>query len=210
MMDIPGPCKHSVTKDHLLQIRHLISNQLQKGCSITYAFIERRNLSDVCYVKAALPHVLELLQVQFQYARGSDSALMVLSLQRLILNIYSQHCVPDLNEELEEDPVAFERQYVSSPVRALRRVEEVLSLYLQLITQTHTPLDWNCEKEYSSQTPGVPTHRPSSTEQAAGLLGQDPQRAPSEKAYRLGLIILAVCGALFLIIIVLCFLERKA
>lgn len=25
MMDIPGPCKHSLTKDHLHQINHLVS-----------------------------------------------------------------------------------------------------------------------------------------------------------------------------------------
>uniref|UniRef100_A0A3B1KL77 Colony stimulating factor 1b (macrophage) n=1 Tax=Astyanax mexicanus TaxID=7994 RepID=A0A3B1KL77_ASTMX len=152
MMDIAGPCKYSITKDHLLQMKHLINNQLQNGCSITYRFTERKNLSAVCYVKAALPHVLDLLSAHFRYARGSNSALLVQSLQKLILNIYSQHCVPVLNEELEEDPAGFEVQFTDSPVRALRRAEEVLGLYLHLITHTNTFVDWTCESEYSSHT----------------------------------------------------------
>lgn len=74
MMDIPGPCKHAITMDHLLQLKQLvrnqitikftessfdfkcnsvltirlftlqISNQLRTGCSITYTFIERKHL----------------------------------------------------------------------------------------------------------------------------------------------------------------------
>uniref|UniRef100_A0A673LYS6 Colony stimulating factor 1b (macrophage) n=1 Tax=Sinocyclocheilus rhinocerous TaxID=307959 RepID=A0A673LYS6_9TELE len=149
MMDIPGPCKHAITMDHLLQLKQLISNQLRTGCSITYTFIERKHLSVVCYVKATLPRVLELFNVHFKYVRGSGSAHAVVSIQNLILNIYSQHCIPSLNEELE-DPVAFERQYNESPVQALQRVEEVLSLYLHLITTTNTPVNWTCEQEYSS------------------------------------------------------------
>lgn len=57
--------------------------------------------SSVCYVKAALPRVLDLLSVHFRYSRGSESAQSVRSLQNLIHNIYSQRCVPPLNEELE-------------------------------------------------------------------------------------------------------------
>uniref|UniRef100_A0A673LWD0 Colony stimulating factor 1b (macrophage) n=1 Tax=Sinocyclocheilus rhinocerous TaxID=307959 RepID=A0A673LWD0_9TELE len=151
MMDIPGPCKHAITMDHLLQLKQLISNQLRTGCSITYTFIERKHLSVVCYVKATLPRVLELFNVHFKYVRGSGSAHAVVSIQNLILNIYSQHCIPSLNEELE-DPVAFERQYNESPVQALQRVEEVLSLYLHLITTTNTPVNWTCEQEYTPST----------------------------------------------------------
>lgn len=51
---------------------------------------------------------------------------------------------------LQENPVAFEREYKESPVRALLRVEEVLSLYLHLITTTNTSLNWTCGQEYSS------------------------------------------------------------
>lgn len=57
--------------------------------------------SVVCYVKATLPRVLELLNAHFRYTPGSGSAMAVASIQNLILNIYSQHCIPSLNEELE-------------------------------------------------------------------------------------------------------------
>lgn len=65
--EIPGPCRHSITKEHLLTVRHLVGgattpeflyavleispllllqmdNQLRSGCSITYTFIERQSL----------------------------------------------------------------------------------------------------------------------------------------------------------------------
>ncbi|XP_072538720.1 macrophage colony-stimulating factor 1b [Salminus brasiliensis] len=213
MMDIAGPCKHSITKDHLLQMKHLINNQLRNGCSITYRFTERQNLSAVCYVKAALPHVLDLLSAHFKYARGSNSALLVLSLQNLILNIYSQHCVPVLNEELEEDPAGFERQFTDSPVQALQRAEEVLALYLQLITHSHTFVDWTCETEYSSYTavPQLSTQLPTSTEAAQGLLGQIHQSSSDEKFYRLGFTVLSlVNGGVLLIFTVYCIAGRKA
>ncbi|KAI4904873.1 hypothetical protein NFI96_011577, partial [Prochilodus magdalenae] len=210
MMDIPGPCRHSITKDHLLQIKHLINNQIQNGCSITYRFTERKNLSAVCYVKAALPRVLDLLSAHFKYARGSDSALSVLSLQNLILNIYSQHCVPALNEELEEDPVSFEKQFTDSPVRALQRAEEVLVLYLQLITYTHTFVDWTCETEYSSHTAVTTTELPTSTEVGPGLLKQIHQGSSGESFYRPGFIVLSVVsGGLFFILMVYCLMDRK-
>ncbi|XP_017577429.1 macrophage colony-stimulating factor 1b isoform X2 [Pygocentrus nattereri] len=210
MMDIPGPCRHSITKDHLLQIKHLINNQLWNGCSITYRFTERKNLSAVCYVKAALPRVLDLLSGHFKYPRGSDSALSVLSLQNLILNIYSQHCVPALNEELEEDPAGFEKQFTDSPVRALQRAEEVLTVYQQLITHTHTFVDWSCETEYSSYTALTITELPTSTEAALGLLGQIHQGSSDEGFYRLGFIVLSiVSGGLFLILTIYCVMDRK-
>ncbi|XP_051949610.1 uncharacterized protein LOC127620521 isoform X2 [Xyrauchen texanus] len=209
MMDIPGPCKHSITMDHLLQLKQLITNQLRTGCSITYTFIERKHLSVVCYVKASLPRVLELFQFHFKYLQGSSSAQAVVSIQNLILNIYSQHCIPSLNEELEEDPVAFERQYNESPVQALQRVEEVLSLYLHLITTTDTSLNWTCEQEYSSNTPPTITQLTTSTETAVGLFEQDSQRSSSDDFYRLAFIVVSICGGFLTLLTVYCLLKRK-
>lgn len=64
-------------------------------------------------------------------------------------------------DSLQEDPVAFERQYNETPVQALQRVEEVLSLYLHLITSTNTSVNWTCEQEYSSND--SPTATPLTT-----------------------------------------------
>ncbi|XP_056102635.1 macrophage colony-stimulating factor 1b [Rhinichthys klamathensis goyatoka] len=209
MMDIPGPCKHAITMDHLLQLKQLISNQLRTGCSITYSFIERKHLSVVCYVKATLPRVLELFNVHFKYVRGSGSAQAVVSIQNLILNIYSQHCIPLLNEELEEDPVAFERQYNETPVQALQRVEEVLSLYLHLITSTNTPVNWTCEQEYNINVPPTETPLTTSTEVAVGLSRQAPQGSSSDDFYRLGFIVVSICGGFLFLLTAYCLLERK-
>uniref|UniRef100_A0A9J8BZA9 Colony stimulating factor 1b (macrophage) n=1 Tax=Cyprinus carpio carpio TaxID=630221 RepID=A0A9J8BZA9_CYPCA len=209
MMDIPGPCKHAITMDHLLQLKQLISNQLRNGCSITYTFIERKHLSMVCYVKATLPRVLELFNVHFKYVQDSGSAQAVFSIQNLILNIYSHHCIPSLNEELEEDPVAFERQYNESPAQALQRVEEVLSLYLHLITTTNTSLNWTCEQEYSSSLPPTVTQLTTSTESAVELFWQDPQGSFSDDFYRLGFIVVCICGAFLILLTAYCLLERK-
>ncbi|XP_016360753.1 uncharacterized protein LOC107702844 isoform X2 [Sinocyclocheilus anshuiensis] len=208
MMDIPGPCKHAITMDHLLQLKQLISNQLRTGCSITYTFIERKHLSVVCDVKATLPRVLELFNVHFKYVRGSGSAQAVVSIQNLILNIYSQHCIPALNEELEKDTVVFERQYNESPVQALQRVEEVLSLYLHLITTTNTPVNWTCEDEYSSNLPPTVTQLTTSTEAAVELFRQDPQWSFSD-FYRLGFIVVCICGGFLILLTAYCLLERK-
>ncbi|XP_051525862.1 macrophage colony-stimulating factor 1b isoform X2 [Myxocyprinus asiaticus] len=209
MMDIPGPCKHAITMDHLLQLKQLMTNQLRTGCSITYTFIERKHLSVVCYVKASLPRVLELLNVHFKYLRGSGSAQAVVSIQNLILNIYSQHCIPSINEELEEDPVSFERQYNESPVQALQRVEEVLSLYLHIITTTDTPLNWTCEQEYSSNTLPTVTQLTTNTETALELFRQDPQGSSSNDFYRLAFIVVSICGGFLTLLTVYCLLERK-
>ncbi|XP_026868002.1 macrophage colony-stimulating factor 1b isoform X1 [Electrophorus electricus] len=209
MMEIPGPCRHSITKDHLLQMKSLINIQLRNGCTITYKFIERKHLSLVCYVKAALPRVLELLSKRFHYAQGSEAALSTLTLQNLILNIYSQHCVPALNEELEEDPVAFERQFTDSPMRALQRAKEVLDLYLELITHTHTVVDWACEAEYSSHGPAAITEPPASTEAALGLGGQPHQSSSKERFYKPGFIVLSVSAGLLLVLGIYCFIDRK-
>lgn len=57
--------------------------------------------SKCCFVKAALPWILELLTTHFKYNRGSVNYSYVQSLRALILNIYSQKCVPQINEEVE-------------------------------------------------------------------------------------------------------------
>lgn len=57
--------------------------------------------SKCCFVKAALPWILELLTTHFKYTRGSVNDGYVQSLRALILNIYSQKCVPQINEEIE-------------------------------------------------------------------------------------------------------------
>lgn len=57
--------------------------------------------SKCCFVKAALPWILELLTTHFKYIRGSVNDGYVQSLRALILNIYSQKCVPWINEEIE-------------------------------------------------------------------------------------------------------------
>ncbi|KAK3540237.1 hypothetical protein QTP70_028439, partial [Hemibagrus guttatus] len=188
-----------------------INNQMRNGCSISYMFIEKRNLSSVCYVKAALPRVLDLLSAHFRYSRGSESALSVLLLQDLIHNIYSQQCVPPLNEELEEIPVVFLKQYIDSPVQALQRAKEVLDIYLQLITQTNTAVDWSCTVEYSySYTTPVNTELPSthSTEATQVNLRRE-QNSSDLSFYKLGFIVLAVCGGIFLLITFSCFIHRK-
>ncbi|XP_053480450.1 macrophage colony-stimulating factor 1b isoform X1 [Ictalurus furcatus] len=213
MMHIPGPCRHSITNDHLLQINHLINNHLRNGCSISYVFIEKRHLSSVCYVKAALPRVLDLLSVHFRYSRGSESALLVRSLQNLIHNIYSQRCVPPLNEQLEEDPVVFLKQFTDSPIQALQRAKEVLDIYLQLITQTHTntSMDWSCAMEYSNYTTVVITELPRThrTEATQVMLGQVEQDSSDLSFYKLGFTVLAVSGGIFLLITVSCLIHRK-
>ncbi|KAL1021544.1 hypothetical protein UPYG_G00014610 [Umbra pygmaea] len=148
-MGDPGPCRYSITRDHLLTLRRLIENQLQSECSITYTFNERRNLSTHCYVKAALPWTLELLTNHFRYTRGSENHSFVRTLTGLIQNIYSQRCVPPINEELENDPVRFGMSIQSSPSEALQRVEDVLSKYWELVTTSNMPVDWSCVMEYT-------------------------------------------------------------
>uniref|UniRef100_A0A8C2J1G0 Colony stimulating factor 1b (macrophage) n=1 Tax=Cyprinus carpio TaxID=7962 RepID=A0A8C2J1G0_CYPCA len=203
MMDIPGPCKHAITMDHLLQLKQLISNQLRNGCSITYTFIERKHLSMVCYVKATLPRVLELFNVHFKYVQDSGSAQAVFSIQNLILNIYSHHCIPSLNEELE-DPVAFERQYNESPAQALQRVEEVLSLYLHLIT-TRKKKQVQLVKLFQTPTCSLSlslSHTHTHTHPY-------PQGSFSDDFYRLGFIVVCICGAFLILLTAYCLLERK-
>ncbi|XP_036389361.1 macrophage colony-stimulating factor 1b isoform X1 [Megalops cyprinoides] len=155
--DVPGTCRHSMRKDHLVTIRRLIDNQLQNGCSITYTFTQQGGLSKACYVKAALPQVLELLSTHFGYAGGSDNGRYVQALKELLHNVYSQKCIPALNEELEDDPVKFSKVYSSSPREALEKAQQVLSFYVELMTMNDMPVNWNCEEEYGETYPEFTT-----------------------------------------------------
>ncbi|XP_052425663.1 uncharacterized protein LOC127968450 isoform X1 [Carassius gibelio] len=160
---VPGPCKHSVTQDHLLNLRRLMKNQLQNGCSITYTFTEQQNLSVVCYVKAAFPHILELLNTQFRYAKDSDNYRYTNSLKNLIYNIYSQRCIPPINEEIEDSPKRFTRTLMTVPRAALEKVEEVIRMFMGLMIQSNKPVDWNCVEEYTEDYPESTTEPLSQT-----------------------------------------------
>ncbi|XP_026131554.1 uncharacterized protein csf1a isoform X2 [Carassius auratus] len=160
---VPGPCKHSVTQDHLLNLRRLMKNQLQNGCSITYTFTEQQNLSVVCYVKAAVPHILELLNTQFRYAKDSDNYRYTNSLKNLIYNIYSQRCIPPINEEIEDSPKRFTRTLMTVPRAALEKVEEVIRMFMGLMIQSNKPVDWNCVEEYTEDYPESTTEPLSQT-----------------------------------------------
>ncbi|XP_029579623.1 uncharacterized protein LOC115168454 [Salmo trutta] len=217
-MGDPGPCRHSITRDHLLTIRHLIDNQLQSGCSITYTFIEQRSLNKCCYVKAAMPWILELLTGHFRYTRGSDNHSYVLSLTGLIHNIYSQRCVPQINEELEDDPVSFGMSFSSSPSEALGRVQDVLSVYWELVTTMDSPVDWSCEREYTD-TAEPPTALPTALSLTTVSTFWDSEKAPQTgldgdqdgDLYKFGFMVIApsVCGGLLFIFTLYCLITHK-
>ncbi|CDQ77547.1 unnamed protein product [Oncorhynchus mykiss] len=212
-MGDPGPCRHSITRDHLLIIRRLIDNQLQSGCSITYTFIERRSLSKCCYVKAALPWILELLTSHFRYTQGSDNHSYVMSLTCLIHNIYSQRCVPQINEELEDDPVSFGMSFSSSPSEALGRVQDVLSEYWELVTTSDSPVDWSCEREYRDTV--LPIAFSLTT---GGQLPQGSLQAPQtgldgaqvgDLKFDFMVITPSVCGGMMFIFTLYCLVKHK-
>lgn len=214
MAEVPGPCRHSITREHLLTVRHLMDNQLRGGCSITYTFIERRSLSKCCFVKAALPWILELLATHFKYGRGSVNDGYVQSLRALILNIYSQKCVPQINEEVEDKPESFEMLYRGSPSEALQRAFEVLTVYWELVTMSDAPIDWRCQHEYMevfSSTTELPVE--SSTQYFTDSYDRDSikasQRRTVKNAYKLGFIITSICGGLLFILTVYCLMTQK-
>ncbi|TRZ01877.1 hypothetical protein DNTS_026308, partial [Danionella cerebrum] len=136
-------------------------NQLQNGCSITYTFIERQNLSAVCYVKAAFPHILELLNLQFRFPKDSDNYRYANSLKNFINNVYLQRCIPLINEEIEDSPTKFARIYVTLPRTALEKAEDVIRIYMGLMTENNKHVDWNCEEEYAEDYPGTTARSPS-------------------------------------------------
>ncbi|XP_071331102.1 macrophage colony-stimulating factor 1b isoform X3 [Trachinotus anak] len=217
MAEIPGPCRHSITREHLLTVRHLMDNQLRSGCSITYTFIERRSLSKCCFVKAALPWILELLTTHFKYSRGSVNDDYVQSLRALILNIYSQKCVPQINEEIEDKPESFEMLYRGSPTEALQRASEVLTVYWELVTTSDMPVDWRCQHEYSETFESTtelstksPTESPTHFTDSYGRKSvKASQRRPVRDLYKLGFIIASICGGLLLILTIYCLITQK-
>ncbi|CAL8367747.1 unnamed protein product [Lota lota] len=205
MGEVPGPCRHSITREHLMTLRHLMDNQFSSGCMITYTFIERRDLSKCCFVKAAFPWILELLTTHFKYGRGSVNDGYVQSLRALILNIYSQKCVPPINEEVEDKPEHFEVSFQQSPLEALRRALEVLSVYWELMTTMEAPVDWQCESEYTVAfvvSTEVPTNLPTdhfTTDSAEKYsMNVSPRRLETE-FYKHGFIITSICGGILLI-----------
>ncbi|GAA6216379.1 uncharacterized protein LOC108889535 isoform X1 [Lates japonicus] len=213
MAEVPGPCRHSITREHLLTVRHLMDNQLRSGCSITYTFIERRSLSKCCFVKAALPWILELLTTHFKYSRGSVNDGYVQSLRALILNIYSQKCVPQINEEVEDKPESFETLYRGPPTEALQRASEVLSVYWELVTTSDAPVDWRCQHEYTEafgSTTELSTESPTHFTDSYGRKSvKASQRRPVRDLYKLGFIIASICGGLLFILTLYCLITQK-
>ncbi|XP_068608231.1 macrophage colony-stimulating factor 1b [Brachionichthys hirsutus] len=214
MTEVPGPCRHSITREHLLTFRHLMDNQLRSGCTITYTFIERRSLSNCCFIKAALPWILELLTTHFKYSRGSVNDGYVQSLRALILNIYSQKCVPQINEEVEDMPESFEMLYRGSPSEALQRASEVLALYWELVTMRDMSVNWRCHHEYIDAF-GSTTEMfiESATEQYTESYGRNSVKAshrkPVRDLYKLGFITASVCGGMVFVLTLYCLITQK-
>ncbi|XP_061543900.1 uncharacterized protein LOC133408737 isoform X2 [Phycodurus eques] len=146
---VPGPCRHSVTQEHLRSLNRLIDNQLDHRCFIFYQFTEHLNLSKVCYVKAALPQVLELLKTQFHYGRNSDNRRYVNILEKAIYHLYSQGCISEINEEIEDTPSRLIMMVESTPKEALQKAQHVMQMYMRLMALSTRPVDWNCQSEYS-------------------------------------------------------------
>ncbi|XP_061642215.1 uncharacterized protein LOC133484108 isoform X3 [Phyllopteryx taeniolatus] len=125
---VPGPCRHSVTQEHLRSLNRL---------------------SKVCYVKAALPQVLELLKTQFHYGRNSDNRRYVNILEKAIYHLYSQGCISEINEEIEDTPSRLIKMVESTPKEALKKAQHVMQMYMRLMALSTRPVDWNCQSEYS-------------------------------------------------------------
>ncbi|KAM6980106.1 macrophage colony-stimulating factor 1a [Aplochiton taeniatus] len=154
---VPGPCRHSVTKDHLLSLNRLIDNQLENGCTMSYLFTEHQRLSKVCYIKAAFPQILDVLNSHFHYVKKSDNRRYVNALKRAIYNLYSQGCIHEINEAIEDHPVKFGKVHHSSPKEALQKAKGVVQMYMRLMTESRGPVDWNCEAEYAEEEYPEPT-----------------------------------------------------
>ncbi|XP_060897335.1 macrophage colony-stimulating factor 1a [Labrus mixtus] len=166
---VAGPCRHSVTWDHFLSLNRLIDNQLDNSCFIIYPFTECLNLSKVCCVKAAFPHILDLLSSHFHYAQSSDNRRYVSTLETVIFHLYSQGCVPEINEEYEDSPVRFLRIEQSSPKEALKKVRSVIRMYMSLINENSDPLDWDCQDQYAAEDDPQSTPGTSQPERPASL-----------------------------------------
>ncbi|XP_018614033.1 macrophage colony-stimulating factor 1a isoform X3 [Scleropages formosus] len=227
--EVPGPCRHSVTKDHLQKFKRLIENQLQNGCLINYTFTERQSLGKICYVKAALHQIQDLLQNHFKYARSSDNYRYVNELKEVIKNIFSQKCIPDIDEAHEDDPIKFQKVYHTSPKEALQKAQKVIELYMELMMENNAPVNWNCEEEFGQdyiestivtiRTTGRvphssqhPSAKGSSSIKAVGDHGKDSKINTSELpniSYKTAFIMASVCGGLLLITALYCYKEQQ-
>ncbi|XP_061112691.1 uncharacterized protein LOC133138178 isoform X2 [Conger conger] len=210
--DVPGPCRYSMRRDHLATLSHLIDNQLKNGCSITYNFTERGNLSDACYIKAAFPQILELIDTHFRFSRSSDNGRYVEATRALIHSMYSQKCILLINEEIEDDPVKFSKTHRGSPREALDRVLKVFSLYLELMSSRNRPMDWSCADEYAEDEPQFTTALTHTTDP----LGQDERthfqsKDPDEShdSNMLAYVLAPVCGGLLFMSAVYCLIRLK-
>ncbi|XP_041084187.1 macrophage colony-stimulating factor 1-like isoform X3 [Polyodon spathula] len=147
--DVPGPCKYSVTNDHIQTVNTLIVNQLENGCSIEYKFIDQGSLSKTCYVKAAFPKVLDVLTKHFNYHKSSVNFKYVDELKTLVNNIYRTECIPEVSVSVEDDPEKFVKAYAGSPAAVLGHIRKVMSFYMELLTENNRPINWNCADQYA-------------------------------------------------------------
>ncbi|XP_046896438.1 macrophage colony-stimulating factor 1b isoform X4 [Hypomesus transpacificus] len=162
MGEIPGPCRHSITKEHMLTLKHLIDNQLRSGCWITYTFIDQKTL---------------------------------------------------------DDPVSFEVTFRESPSVALARVQEILSVYWELVTTSNTPVDWDCQREYAESSE-LATHlytsptelstQLSSTTVRSDMNSKTASQTGSESnKYKFGFIVVSLSGGGLLVLILCIITQRK-
>ncbi|KAM8864796.1 macrophage colony-stimulating factor 1b isoform 2-T2 [Spinachia spinachia] len=176
--------------------------------------IQSKAKSKCCFVKAALPWILELLTTHFKYTQGSVNDGYVQSLRALVLNIYSQKCVPQINEEVEDKPESFEMLHRGSTSEALQRASEVLSAYWELVTTSDAPVDWSCQHEYTDtfgSTTELYTESPTPyfTDTYSRSSTKGSQRRPVRDMYMLGFFLVSICGGLLLILTLYCFIAQK-
>ncbi|KAF5891459.1 macrophage colony-stimulating factor 1 precursor, partial [Clarias magur] len=109
--------------------------------------------SEVCYIKAAFPYILVLLNTHFTYEKGSDNYNYTNTLKDMIYNIYSHECVLHVNEEIEDNPQKFARMYTSLSREGLEKTAEVFQMYKKLMSKRDNPVDWHCQDEYANNFP---------------------------------------------------------
>ncbi|XP_041092034.1 macrophage colony-stimulating factor 1-like isoform X5 [Polyodon spathula] len=225
--DVPGPCKHSVTNDHIQIVNTLIVNQLENGCSIEYKFIDQGSLSKTCYVKAAFPKVLDVLTKHFNYHKSSVNFKYVDELKTLVKNIYRTKCILEVNVSMEDDPEKFVKAYAGSPAAVLGHIRKVMSFYMELLTENSRPINWSCADQYAQDVAELTTEGTLPTGYGSKILGHgegeiQPSDGPrggrqSEKEsqyetqnpYKQLFISAAVCGGLLGICAIYCFIQKK-
>jgi len=65
---------------------------------------------------------------------------------------------------LQDSPTKFIRMHTTLPRAALEKAEEVIHMYMGLMTQSDKPVDWNCEEEFTEDYPESSTEPLSQTE----------------------------------------------